>query len=351
MLCNPGYAITNGEPDAGRHPYVCLVVFEVYVPGSGNVPAWRCSGSLIAPDVVLTAGACTDGAAGARVWFAEDVEQDPHYPNAGTNSIEGEPFTHPGYCIGCGDSQGLPGYFQRDVGVVILDEPVDAGSYASLPDEGLADSLKSKTALDVVGYGYQEKTTGGGLPVWTGDKVRLYAPSQLVPGKFAWSDESLRISLNLGGGKGGFCYGDSGGPTLLGDTDTILGINSHTTNRNCAGVGYSSRIDISEVLEWVYSYVDKTLPPIALCGADLVSGNLPLTVYFSAEGSYDPDGGDIVLYEWDFDGDGTYDFSRLTPESAAHTYQAPGTFNATLRVTDDEADTDSCTVAITVNSD
>ena len=54
-------AITNGEPDDGRHPYVGLLVFD-YAPGS---PGWRCSGALIAPDVVLTAGHCTDGL-GAR---------------------------------------------------------------------------------------------------------------------------------------------------------------------------------------------------------------------------------------------------------------------------------------------
>ncbi|MCJ7668532.1 MAG: serine protease, partial [Anaerolineae bacterium] len=42
------YAITNGEPDAGRHPYVGLLVFDD-APGH---PAWRCSGSLLSPTVV-----------------------------------------------------------------------------------------------------------------------------------------------------------------------------------------------------------------------------------------------------------------------------------------------------------
>ena len=42
-------AITNGQPDGDNHPYVGLLIFDV-----GGVPAWRCSGALIAPDVVLT---------------------------------------------------------------------------------------------------------------------------------------------------------------------------------------------------------------------------------------------------------------------------------------------------------
>jgi len=57
------YAITNGQPDGDAHPYVGLLVFDD-APGH---PAWRCSGSLIAPNVVLTAGHCTDGAVAARV--------------------------------------------------------------------------------------------------------------------------------------------------------------------------------------------------------------------------------------------------------------------------------------------
>src|SRR5512141_1500936 len=79
-------AITNGVPDAGRHPYVGLLVFDA-APG---VPGWRCSGSLIAPNVVLTAGHCTDGAVAARVWFDEDVTYDnvpfPLYPYGGPGS-------------------------------------------------------------------------------------------------------------------------------------------------------------------------------------------------------------------------------------------------------------------------
>ena len=76
-------AITNGVPDGDDHPYVGLLVFDVYVPGVGNVPAWRCSGALIAPNVVLTAGHCTDGAVAARIWFDEIVEGNSEYPFSG----------------------------------------------------------------------------------------------------------------------------------------------------------------------------------------------------------------------------------------------------------------------------
>ena len=57
----------------------------------------------------------------------------------------------------------------------------------------------------------------------------------------------------------------------------------------------------------------------------------------------------IVLYEWDFDGDGTYDFSS-TETTATHSYPQSGTYTAVLRVTDDNttAKIDTDTVVIHV---
>src|SRR5687768_8255195 len=74
-------AVTNGEPDNGRHPYVGLLVFD-----TEDGPAWRCSGTLLSPTVVLTAGHCTDGAVAARLWLDESVQTNPEYPFGGATS-------------------------------------------------------------------------------------------------------------------------------------------------------------------------------------------------------------------------------------------------------------------------
>jgi hypothetical protein len=264
--------ITNGQPDGDNHPYVGLLVFDVEVPDQGNVPAWRCSGALIAPNVVLTAGHCTDGAVAARVWFDEDVTYDaipfPLYPfgGPGSGAVEGTPYTNPEYQSDenpYGGGNGLPAFSYRDVGIVMLDEPVDVGGFARLPVAGLVDTLKNKTAIDFVGYGVQEQAQipGNELPQpppyfrWTGPRMRMFAPSALVSGKFVHSAEYMRLALNPGGGSGGTCFGDSGGPDLLGGTDTVVAVNSYVTNINCSGVGYSSRVDIPEVLDWIYGFL------------------------------------------------------------------------------------------------
>jgi hypothetical protein len=41
----------------------------------------------------------------------------------------------------------------------------------------------------------------------------------------------------------------------LAGTDTVLAVNSYVTNNNCAGVTYSKRIDIPEVLAWIESFL------------------------------------------------------------------------------------------------
>ncbi len=85
-------------------------------------------------------------------------------------------------------------------------------------------------------------------------------------------------------------------------------------------------------------------PPSAVAEADPTSGTAPLAVQFTGSNSSDSDG-TISSYSWDF-GDG----NTASVADPSHTYADPGTYTATLTVTDDDGATDSDTVIITVNS-
>lgn len=75
-----------------------------------------------------------------------------------------------------------------------------------------------------------------------------------LPEEFARSVVRHRVLERIVA-SGGTCFGDSGGPDLLGGTDTVLAVNSYVTNVNCSGVIYSQRVDVPEVLEWIESYL------------------------------------------------------------------------------------------------
>ena len=61
-----------------------------------GAPAWRCSGTLIAPTVFLTAGHCVHGADAARVWFDTDLTDNEEYPVWGRHLDRGHAHPAPG---------------------------------------------------------------------------------------------------------------------------------------------------------------------------------------------------------------------------------------------------------------
>lgn len=77
------------------------------------------------------------------------------------------------------------------------------------------------------------------------------------------------------------------------------------------------------------------------------SGNPPLDVEFDASASYDPDGS-IVGYEWDLDGDGKFDDGDEVLVS--YEYENEGSFEVSLRVTDNNGETNVSTQTIEVGS-
>ena len=77
-------------------------------------------------------------------------------------------------------------------------------------------------------------------------------------------------------------------------------------------------------------------------------GWAPLTVYFSAYGTNDPNGA-IVRYEWDLDSNGSFETDATSTNGyTSYTYAKPGEYTISLRVTDNQGGT--ATTSLLVNS-
>ena len=238
------YAITDGgELDGNAHPYVGLMIAQ---DAKGN-PMWRCSGTLIAPRVFLTAGHCTEApAAHVEIWFDADVENgypENGYPFEGV--VGGKPYTHPNY--------NPNAFYLFDLGVVVLDKPVKMKKYGALPALNVLDQLATSRGLQdvtftAVGYGLQRIN-----PVFVEDLlIRMSARPHLVQidGGLV-GDFSVMLSNNHS--TGGTCFGDSGGPNFIGTSNVVGGVTSFGLSSTCGGTGGVYRVDRADDLNWLNS--------------------------------------------------------------------------------------------------
>jgi len=234
LICAaPALAITNGAPDGNRHPNVGgLVAPTAYSDGTWTY----CSGTLIAPKVFLTAAHCGDSDnERVRVTF-DTAYQDGDTVYAGT--------FHPDPLYG--HSQSDP----HDIAVVVLDKAVKGIAPAKLPAAGSLSNLSGSQQFTSVGYGAYEVTNGPGGHQYLYNDVRMVATGTLNSINKAW----LRISMNPSTGNGGTCYGDSGGPNFLGDTN-VIAATTITGDAVCRSTNVDYRLDTASARDFLRGYV------------------------------------------------------------------------------------------------
>jgi len=262
----PATAITKTYVQDTIHPYVGLIGFY-------NGPDWtwshRCTGELIAPNVVLTAGHCTDNGAGgvndwARIWFEQGA--GTHYDGTNPDTVTGYPDyckeaalcreSHQMFNYGFDNFAGFPNI--HDIGIVILDTPIYGLGLATLaPAQTLDALLKARgtqdTTFGVSGYGISFSAKQGTFA--TSFRERLMAQETLV-NLVSHSTDGFSIQLNGNGdGRGGTCSGDSGGPVFYpANSNQVVAVTSWgMSNAGCRGDGWYYRTDRQAVIDWINS--------------------------------------------------------------------------------------------------
>jgi hypothetical protein len=266
----PAAAITWGAPDGEDHPNVVALLFV-----QNGVGFFSCTGTLLTPYVVLTAGHCTEGGGQANsltyVRNSPDIDaafalERPGYPSttAWLNAtwVRGQAVPHPQYA----DYADFPNTF--DVGLILLQQPIYVAEYGTLPSLRQFDYLRKSRGnigsrqARIVGYGLQGK-----IPAFAGDDFVRYAATSSVTG-LAVSDtigeQNFKFTNNPGngGGPGGTCSGDSGGPAFFIDpltgaeTSIVMAVNSYGIAPKCNGNDYQFRTDIETAQEFILPLLD-----------------------------------------------------------------------------------------------
>lgn len=288
MTAPTAQAITGGDrDDANQYSNVGMIAF--YQDGG----RYRCTATLVSSQVLLTAAHCTAGTAGKTVVNFSPViaEQAPSglpaaqdasvgyvdadgdgviVDNLGREWYTGAAYAHPQYS----DFTDMANW--NDVGVIVLDQPIDGLAPAEIASVGALDAIPqsqlNSTLFRIVGYGtevrkYQpmpedanqgKKPTPQSYPL-----VRRYADA---PGQ-KLTPQILQVNGNINDnrGTGGSCFGDSGGPTFYpgegAPGEQVVTVTSYGYTSNCRYIDGLQRVDIAVVQDWLMPIIETGAAP------------------------------------------------------------------------------------------
>ncbi len=219
--------------DNGGHPNVGALLADFSSDGI-TVNDLICSGSLISSTVFLTAAHCLQflpslGITEVAVSFDSDL----------SDGVDGVILSS---VFEWDPAFGHDAADPHDIGVVVLPAPVGIPP-VSLPTASQLSSLAARGGLVGqefvnVGYGVVPEWKMG-PPGFSFDGKRYVSSAFFLGLTKAWLNLNQNVDAR---GEGGNCFGDSGSPHFLGDTDLAVAL-TVTGDPNCRALGQHYRLD------------------------------------------------------------------------------------------------------------
>ena len=203
----------------------------------GTANQWCCTGTLVAPNVVVTAGHCERGGCGSRIFVGTNVDR----PREGRIVKVKDRAAHAGY---------KPPRDQDDIAVLVLEDDVTGVTPRPIAS---AAALAKARSVRVVGYGYTD--TGGS----TGYGLRRLVDVPLAGNakKFG-GDPRTEFVAGAPFLDKDSCNGDSGGPAYVYQRGRWLlaGATSRATSsavRPCGDGGIYTTVDAYR--DWITGFM------------------------------------------------------------------------------------------------
>ncbi|MBN2360068.1 MAG: trypsin-like serine protease [Deltaproteobacteria bacterium] len=242
-----GQSIINGTPSpAGSYPTVG-VILAVGTSGSYTFGQMTCTATLIAPDVLLTAGHCTENPfTGVTSQYRLYFSLTRNVASFGQSTLDLPDNTkqvsavapHPEFTMSAFNNfTGGLGDF-KDIALMILEQAITGVEPSVLMEVDDASAIAVGASVEIVGYGQTDADDQMtfGVKNEAPSVINEVGSSEMQIGDVAPTPQK--------------CHGDSGGPTFMEVDDDkipmqrVVGVTSHAyDSTDCHRGGVDTRVD------------------------------------------------------------------------------------------------------------